>query len=110
MMSCSSEGVVSEEWLSGWYCQHVRIAEWSDGCWKFKVNSVQCVAFRLPYVGEHHCDLESHVRSIDRPAFDDVNIGTVYSVRLAFTEMKDVLPTNLLRKVVYSFDYRPCHS
>ena len=61
-----------------------------------KVNTGQRVVFRLPYVGERHCDLERHVRSIVRRAFDDVNVVIVYNVRRAFTVMKDVLPTNLL--------------
>ena len=61
-----------------------------------KVNTGQRVVFRLPYVGERHCDLERRVRSVVHRAFDDVNVVTVYYVRRAFTVMKDVLPTNLL--------------
>ena len=67
-----------------------------------KVNTGQRVVFRLPYVGERHCDLECRVRSVVHRAFDDVNVVTVYNVRRGFTVMKDVLPTNLLSKVVYS--------
>ena len=75
-----------------------------------KVNTGQRVVFRLPYVGERHCDLERRVRSVVHRAFDDVNLVTVYNVRRAFTVMKDVLPTNLLSKVVYSFECRQCDS
>ena len=49
------------------------------------------------------------MRSVHR-AFDDVNVVTVYNVRRAFTVMEDVLPTNLLSKVVYSFECRQCDS
>ena len=51
-----------------------------------------------------------NVRSIVRRAVDDVNVVTVYNIRRAFTVMKDVLPTNLLSKVVYSFECRQCDS
>ena len=68
-----------------------------------KVNTGQRVVFRLPYVGEHHCDLEP---SVVHRAFDDVNVVTVYNVRRAFTVVKNVLPTNLPSKVVYSFECR----
>ena len=83
-----------------------RMAVIDDG----KVNTGQRVVFRLPYVGERHCDLERHVRSVVHRAFDDVNVVTVYNLRRAFTVMKDVLPTNLLSKVVYSFECRQCDS
>ena len=75
-----------------------------------KVNTGQCVVFRLSYVRERHCDLERRVRSVVHRAFDDVNVVTVYKVRRAITVMKDVLPTNLLSKVVYSFECRQCDS
>ena len=75
-----------------------------------KVNTGQRVAFRLPYVGERHCDLERRVPSIVRRAFDDLNVVTVYNVRRAFTVMKDVLPANLQSKVVHSFACRQCYS
>ena len=83
-----------------------RMAVIDDG----KVNTGQRVVFRLPYVGECHCDLEHHVRSVVHRAFDDVNVITVYNLRRAFTVMKDVLPTNLLSKVVYSFECWQCDS
>ena len=60
-----------------------------------KINTGQRVVFRLPYVGEHHCDLERRVRSVVHRAFDDVNVVTVYNVRRAFTVMMDVLTTSL---------------
>ena len=75
-----------------------------------KVNTSQRVVFRLPYVDERHCDLERRVRFVVHRAFDDVNVVTVYNVRRAFTVMKDVLSTNLLSKVVYSFECRQCDS
>ena len=75
-----------------------------------KVNTDQRVVFRLPYVGERHCDSERRVRSIVRHAFDDANVVTVFIVRRAFTVMKDVLPTDLLSEVVYSFECRQCDS
>ena len=75
-----------------------------------KVNTGQRVIFDLLYVGERHFDLESRVRSIVRRAFYDVNVVTVYNIRRAFTVMKDVPPTNLLSKVVYSFECRQCDS
>ena len=75
-----------------------------------KANTGQRVVFRLPYVGERHCDLERRVRSVVHRAFDDVNVVTVYNVRRAFMVMKDVLPTNLLSKVVHSFECRQCDS
>ena len=74
------------------------------------MNTGQRVVFRLPYVDERHCDLERRVRSTVHRAFDDVNVVTVYNVRRAFLVMKDVLPTNLLSKVVYSFEWRQCDS
>ena len=75
-----------------------------------KVNTSQRVVFRLLYVGERHCDLERRVWSVVHRAFDDVIVVTVYNVRRAFTVVKDVLPTNLLSKVVYSFECRQCDS
>ena len=75
-----------------------------------KVNAGQRVVFRLPYVGERHCDLERRVWSVVHRAFDDVNVVTVYNVRRAFTVMKDVLPTNLLSKIVCSLECRQCDS
>ena len=75
-----------------------------------KVNTGQRVVFRLPYFGERHCDLERRVQSIIRRAFDDVSVVTVYNVRHAFTVMEDVLPANLLSKVVYSFEFLQCCS
>ena len=83
-----------------------RMAVIDDG----KVNNGQRVVIRLPYVGERHCDLERRVRAVVHRAFDDVNAVTVYNLRCAFTVMKDVLPTNLISKVVYSFECRQCDS
>ena len=83
-----------------------RMAVIDDG----KVNTGQRVVFRLPYVGERHCDLERRVRSVVHRAFDDVNVVTVYYLRRAFTVVKDVLPTSLQSKVVYSFECRQCDS
>ena len=73
-----------------------------------KANTGQRVVCRLPYLGERHCNFEHCVWSIVRRAFDDVDVVTVYSVRRAFTVMKDVLPTNLLSEVVYTFECRQC--
>ena len=75
-----------------------------------KVNTGQRVVFRLPYVGGRHCDLERRIRSIVRCAVDNVNVVTVYNVQRSFTVMKDVQPTNLQNKVVYSFELRQCDS
>ena len=75
-----------------------------------KVNTGQRAVFHLPYVGEPHCDLDRRVRFVVHGAFDDVNVVTVYNVRRAFKVVKDVLPTNLLSKVVYSFECRQCDS
>ena len=66
-----------------------------------KVNTGQRVVFRLPYVGERHCNLERRVWSVVHRALDDVNGVTVYNVRRAFTVMKDVLPINLLYPNTY---------
>ena len=73
-----------------------------------KANTGQRVVFRLLYAGVRHCDFEHCVRSIVCRAFDDVDVVIIYSVRRAFTVMKDVIPTNLLSKVVYSFECRQC--
>ena len=74
------------------------------------MNTGQRVVFRLLYVCERQCDWERRTRSIVRRAFDDVNVVTVYNVRRAFTVMKDVVSTNLLSNVVYSFECLQCDS
>ena len=74
------------------------------------MNTGQRVVFRLLYVCERQCDWERRTRSIVRRAFDDVNVVTVYHVRRAFTVMKDVVSTNLLSNVVYSFECLQCDS
>jgi len=68
------------------------------------------VIIRLPYTGPDSIHAERKVRNAVRGAFSDVQVVTVYNTRRAFTMKKDVLPTHLISKVIYSFKCRQCVS
>ena len=72
----------------------------------FDKSSCGCIILHLPFVGVNNLDIKRSVRSVISRTFDDVGVVAVYTTRRAFMVKKDVLPTDLQSKIVYSFECR----
>ena len=67
------------------------------------------IVLRLPYIGEK-CNIVRRVRASVRRTFGEINLVIVYNSRRALTMKKDVLPTQLIIKLIYAFECRQCAS
>ena len=67
------------------------------------------IVLRLPYVGEK-CNIVRRVRTSVRRTFGEINLVIVYNSRRALTMKKEVLPSQLISKIIYAFECGQCAS